>query len=222
MTRWGILTAGLYACALVLLTVPFIQLALPAATVPAAIYGTWGYWVWVAFMALCALVLVAAPVRLAGGRGRGRRPIALTIGVAGLLFALLVVGATASVGELLTHGASWLGDDARTVIFRLAAIVLGSWALWATVLYWMTRRDAPIPAVQKVARALLAGSVLELLIAIPTHIVVRGRTECCAGVYTFLGLVTGVSIMLLSFGPGVIFLFNERAARIRQPAVRKE
>ena len=146
------------------------------------------------------------------------RPIALTIGVAGLLLALLVVGAAASVGELLTHGASWLGDDAQTFNFRLAAIVLGSWALWATVLYWMTRRDAPIPAVQKVARALLAGSVLELLIAIPAHIVVRGRTECCAGVYTFLGLVTGISIMLLSFGPGVIFLFNERAARIRQPA----
>ena len=38
----------------------------------------------------------------------------------------------------------------------------------------------------------------------------------------FVGLVTGISVMLLAFGPGVYFLFAERADRIRQrPAQRR-
>jgi len=48
--------------------------------------------------------------------------------------------------------------------------------------------------------------------------IVRGRDECCAGIYTTIGLVTGISVMLLSLGPGVYFLYIDRMARIRQPA----
>jgi len=60
---------------------------------------------------------------------------------------------------------------------------------------------------------LLRGSILELLVAVPSHIIVRQRNECCAPIVTFWGIVTGISVMLLSFGPGVLFLF---AARVRR------
>jgi hypothetical protein len=220
MKRWGILTAGLYAAALVLLTVPVIRAAFPNGDQPEQIYSQWGYWVWVGFMTLCAVLLIIAPVRLAGGRDRSRRPLAIAVGTTGFLLAMLVLGATASIGELVAGENAFNGfaPDGWTFLFRFAGITLALWGLWAAVLYWLTRRQAPLSAVRWWARTLLAGSVLELLIAVPSHIVVRQRTECCAGSYTFLGLVTGISVMLLSFGPGVFFLFAERASRIKQPA----
>jgi hypothetical protein len=215
MKRWGLLTAGLYAAALILLTVPVILAAFPNATRPEQIYSAWGYWVWVAFMTLCAVLLIVAPVRIAGGRDRSRRPLAFTVVVTGFLLTLLVVGALASITELLE---SPLVANGGPGLVELVSLTLILWAFWAAVLYWLTRNQAPRSGVQWAARSLLAGSVLELLVAVPSHIVVRHRDQCCAGLYTFVGLVTGISVMLLSFGPGVFFLFSERMSKIKQPA----
>ena len=69
---------------------------------------------------------------------------------------------------------------------------------------------------------LLRGSVLELIIAVPCHVIVRRRDDCCAPVGTFWGIATGIALMLLCFGPGVFYLFAERARRLKpkdgQPA----
>jgi hypothetical protein len=63
-------------------------------------------------------------------------------------------------------------------------------------------------------RLLLKGSILELLIAVPTHIIARYRDYCCAGFMTFIGLTMGISVMLFSFGPAVFFLYVERWKRL--------
>jgi hypothetical protein len=60
---------------------------------------------------------------------------------------------------------------------------------------------------------LLRGSILELLIAVPSHIVARRRGDCCAPLLSFWGIATGVTVMLLAFGPGVFFLLVERVRR---------
>jgi hypothetical protein len=64
---------------------------------------------------------------------------------------------------------------------------------------------------------MLRGSILELLIAVPTHIAVRHRNDCCAGFGTFVGLTLGISVMLFSFGPAVFFLYADRWRRRRHP-----
>ena len=69
---------------------------------------------------------------------------------------------------------------------------------------WMTR----------LCRLLFKGSILELLIAVPTHIVARYRNYCCAGFMTFIGLAMGISVMLFAYGPAVFFLFAERWKRL--------
>jgi hypothetical protein len=220
MKKWGIVTAALYVAALVLVTIPVLTLAFPKASGLYLIYSAWGYWVWVGFITLCALLLIAAPVRLERAPNRSRRPLTLTIVATGLFLTLLLFGAVISIGEVLAHGNAlgWLGSDGTAAIVKLAFLTVGLWVLWAAVLYWVTRRAAPFAAARTVARTLLAGSILELLVAVPSHVIVRGRDECCAGMYTALGLVTGISVMLLSLGPGVFFLYRERMARIRQPA----
>ena len=69
----------------------------------------------------------------------------------------------------------------------------------------MSRNTEPADLVSRQCRALLKGSVLELLVAVPTHVVARYRDYCCAGFLTFIGLTMGVSVMLFAYGPAVFF-----------------
>lgn len=66
------------------------------------------------------------------------------------------------------------------------------------------------------SRYLFRGSILELVVAVPAHILARHRDYCCAGAQTFIGIAFGISVMLFSFGPGVLFLCAERWRHARR------
>ncbi|MDD5454234.1 MAG: hypothetical protein PHW62_01885, partial [Candidatus Ratteibacteria bacterium] len=82
--------------------------------------------------------------------------------------------------------------------------------LWGFIFYRSYSASDSNKFTTVVARWLLKGSILELLVAIPSHIISRHREECCAPPITFLGIITGLAVALLSFGPGVFFLFAKR------------
>jgi hypothetical protein len=82
----------------------------------------------------------------------------------------------------------------------------------------MSRNTNPSVGLSRQCRVLLKGSILELLIAVPTHLVARQRTYCCAGFMTFLGLTLGISVMIFSFGPAVFFLYVDRWRRLHPQA----
>ena len=89
------------------------------------------------------------------------------------------------------------------------------WALWAFIFGSFAKSDDPNAFILRATGWLLRGSILELLIAVPSHIIVRRRGDCCAPIGTFWGITTGISVMLLCFGPGVFFLFVERFRRLQ-------
>jgi hypothetical protein len=93
------------------------------------------------------------------------------------------------------------------------------WGVWAVLFYRSSRGANPPDVISRQCRLLLRGSILELLIAVPTHIVARSRDYCCAGAMTFVGLTLGISVMLFSYGPAVFFLYAERWRRLHpEPA----
>jgi hypothetical protein len=92
---------------------------------------------------------------------------------------------------------------------------LAFWIIWAVIFRSFAKSDDPDSLLKRSIRWLLRGSILELLVAVPSHVIVRRRGDCCAPLGTFWGIATGISVMLLCFGPGVFFLFVERFKRLQ-------
>ena len=218
MKRWALVVGALYGLILVVLTAPVAALAF------APKLGVWEareafqypfYWLWIGVMMMGQAGLLAVPVRVASRRPVSHRSLLLPITVAGLMMGGLAVGALYSIFEFRFRDkgpASWM---------MWAAIVAGVviWAAWAIVFYRASREGAAPDVLSRQCRLLLQGSILELLIAVPTHIVARCRDYCCAGALTFVGITLGISVMLFSFGPAVFFLYAARWRRLHPAQV---
>ncbi len=208
-------------------------------------YQEWGYWAWLAVMGLGQALLLLAPVGLAERRPKPRRPLFVPVLTAAFFLGLLLLSAIVAglcvifkdeafnlfpgIAELAQADAArhpvtsqiWkattatAGSETIAVLFGLTLALAICWLVWAVVFYRFARSDDPAALVKRTTRWLLRGSILELLVAVPSHIIVRNRGDCCAPAGTFLGIVTGIAIMLLCFGPGVFFLFVERFGRLQ-------
>jgi hypothetical protein len=212
MKRWAVLVVVLYFLIFVALTSPFILVAFyPHTTAHDALspFSEWIYWVGVGVMLAAQAVMLIVPVELSLGRPTSRRSVLWTILVSGLMVGVLGVGAVVSIDEFIRKEKAGTSEAALPW-----SVLLVVWAAWTMVFYRTSRGAAAMDVVTRQCRYLLKGSILELLVAVPTHIVARARDYCCAGFWTFLGIAFGVSVMLFSFGPGVFFLFAARWKRL--------
>lgn len=144
-----------------------------------------------------------------------RRPrLLLPLAAAAFMMAVLVVGLAVALAELLrTKG----GDGGG---YWLWAWLGASWLFWGVVLYGHTRRLPRLEVISRLARLVFAGSIAEMLAAVPSHIVVKHRGGCFAGLGTGIGIMAGLCVMIWSFGPGIFLLFVEAAHRRRTGADR--
>jgi len=216
MKRWAVLVVFLYFLILVALTSPLHLVAFYPETMHDALwaFSEWIYWAGLGVMLVAQAVMLLVPVELSLGRPTTRRSVLWLILASGLMMGVLGAGAAMSIDEFIRKE--------MVVDTALPWVVLPVlWAVWTLVFAWTSRDTAPMDIVTRQCRYLLKGSILELLVAVPTHIVARARNYCCAGVSTFLGIAFGVSVMLFSFGPGVFFLFVQRWKRL-QPQPGRE
>jgi hypothetical protein len=216
MKRWAWLVAALYGLIIIALTLPTILLAFaPQAHISEAgqVFGTLAYWLWLAVMVVSQFALLAVPVRFATRRPLTRGALWPTVLAGGLMAGGLVVGAGYSIVEVISGGHS-VGSWPWIIIIGGVCV----WGIWSAVFFRLSRRLEPTDWFSRQCRTLLKGSILELLIAVPTHIVARSRDYCCAGFMTFIGLTMGISVMLFSFGPAVFFLYADRWKRLHPKA----
>lgn len=213
MKSWPGLVAGLYFTLLLVLSFPLILLCLPKANAR-ELGEALPFIIGIAAVLTAAQVtLLLVPVDLARERPLSRRRLLVPVLVTGVLSSLLML---AGLGSLVM---GFAGDNVDKVFSPLALELLPLpflWSVWGWVFYCYYRTREPGALVARLMTGMLRGSILELLVAVPSHIAARRRDDCCAPAMTFLGIVTGLSLMLMSFGPGVLYLFARRIRDLRR------
>jgi len=166
----------------------------------------------IAMILISQALLLFLSVDTSQKRLKPQARIWVSCAVAGGLSALLAWSAVFSLGvgisgdKFLDLFKTW--TETNTGLLETWA---GLWLMWGVIFYVYYRKKSEL--VNLVVTWLLRGSVLELLIAVPCHVLVRKKDQCCAPLVTSFGIVTGVAIMLLSFGPSVLFLYKKRLDR---------
>jgi hypothetical protein len=238
MKRWALLTVGLYMLILLLLAGPLVWLSFVGESPGwletilmvygaafAAIFGKEGPpdrwaiillspWMWALVMGLAQAALLVVPVRV-----ESRKPVTtrwlIWPALAALAMLLLLTGTMLIVAMETAANTPVLKDP--PIMLGIACGVGGVWSIWAFLFGFYTVRGGRAKFMTRLAHSLIAGSILELLVAVPAHVLARTRNYCCAGFGTFWGIAAGISVMLFAFGPAVFVLFARRYAGLRRP-----
>jgi hypothetical protein len=232
--RWGVIISGFYAAVVVgfLMPVSLVIYRLPLRQGQGFewwnVYTTDGEG-WIAIV-MFGLILVGGQALLlflsvdtSWRRLKPRRHVAVSAALTGFFIGLLATSAVLSLtlalpGDGVFDG-KWLGMPVLNWILMLWPAL---WFVWGIVFYRYCRGGSM--TLERVVSWMLKGSVLELLIAVPAHVIVRSRGDCSAPVLTSWGIVTGVAVMLMCFGPGVLALYKKRidaygTGKVEDPSV---
>jgi hypothetical protein len=171
------------------------------------LYGEfWPLWIYCAVLVISQMLLLIIPIGIVKHRPKPRRGLWLTAIAAGALFAIVVLGIVWSIAAAI------FGDDSlesKAFLFALIFLLV-NWIAWSLIFRAFARKAEPHSYIRRLMKWLLRGTILELLVAVPSHIVVRHKDVCCADGVTAAGIATGLAVMLISFGPGIYFLYAER------------
>lgn len=242
MRRWAFYTVLIYVAALLLLTFPVVYVSFAGKNFSiqqaAGFYFSWIYWLWLGVLVAGQILLLLVPIDISEKRLPSRRKLKVPVIIGGFLLGNLFLAGVVSLlcaifrddglrifdaQHLLIWVANALNHDpAQQLAFPVGSPTLSalwpllvSWFVWALIFGRAAKADSPDGLIRRLLRWLLRGSILELLVAVPSHVIVRRRDDCCASAGTFWGIATGISVMLLCFGPGVFFLFAERFQRLK-------
>lgn len=222
MRKWGIVVSIFYALIVLGLIVPvavFIAGADFGAHALRDTYSAWGVWIMFLVVLSCQVLLLFLSVDTSHKRLKPRTHILVSCAATAVLTALLTSAMIWSLGvairgdkffDLLDNFAKrFFGDNNMYLgIFWTSTFWVTLWLLWTILFYLYYRNSSAV--VNKLIAWLLKGSVLELLIAVPCHVIVRRRHDCSAPAATSFGIAGGLAIMVLSFGPSVLFLYKKR------------
>jgi hypothetical protein len=212
------------------------------------VFRTWWFWITLGVFALAQGTMLIVPVAAAEHRPKARRRLLVPVVTAAFLlanlffaglFAVLIAAmgeegaskliewpadlTTQTAGQLpavngIITGVGFTPNANFFSVINLIGLFLLFWMLWGLIFFHFAKADEPETLTRRATRWLLRGSILELLIAVPSHIIVRNRNDCCAPFVTFWGIVTGICVTLLAFGPGVYFLLVARMRTLRPKA----
>jgi hypothetical protein len=210
MKRWGIIISVFYLLVVLLLLFPATLLLAGVDDFWSSVRDTsseWLFWLFIGVLFSGQALLLFLSVDTTWRKLKPRAHLMFSVAVISMLVALLAFAVIWCIAAAIygDHVFDWkMMERAAGYIVPWAIL----WVIWGILFYLFSSNASNI--VSKAISWLLRGSVLELLIAVPCHVVVRHRRDCSAPVVTSFGITTGIAIMLLSFGPSVLFLYKKR------------
>ena len=213
MRKWGLVVTACYALILLVLILPMAVALIGSHLSPPYLWQgimeachQWRVWIPLGIFLSGQALLLFLSVDTSFKRLKPRAHILVSCTVSALLMAVL------TAAGIWSFGVGVSGDKFGDRYFSRESNVWGFcfvlWLLWGILFYFYFRDSSAL--VTRLLSWLLKGSVLELLIAVPCHIIVRRRHECSAPIVTSFGIASGLAIMLLSFGPGILLLYKKR------------
>ena len=124
---------------------------------------------------------------------------------------------TTGIISLLLEFPDWWEDimegDSPIVLASLYVVMLIIWAIWAWVFFIYWKQGDRYTQSGKMIRGLVAGSILEIMVAVPVQIWATRQRDCycCRGSYTTLILAS--TVLIWAFGPGIILLYMRERYR---------
>ena len=180
----------------------------------------WVLWIPIGALVSGQILLLFLSVDTNWRRLKPRTHIFVSCVVSGTLVALLTFALVFSLKAGI-QGDKFDHIEERTISVAQALGFAGFlWLCWGFVFFVYLRNSSEV--VTRIVSWLLRGSVLELLVAVPCHVIVRRRDDCSAPMATSFGIVTGIAVMLLSFGPSVLLLYKKRLEGYERRAAAAE
>lgn len=224
--KWPVITVMLYAVWVVLFLSPLVGSIIIRLTQPRLqheeiwrfIFGGydvvsqfWLFWILSFVAILSQALLLILPVAIVKRRPTPQRSFRATATAAAGLLAILIFFGVWSITAALFKDHSLEGGYWFALGFLPA-----SWIVWGFIFGAFVRGPDPRSYLRRLIKWVLRGSILELLIAVPSHVIVRHRDTCCADYVTAAGIAAGLAVMLISFGPGIYFLYAEKIESKKQ------
>jgi hypothetical protein len=138
------------------------------------------------------------------------RPLKSAVVAAAAMAMLLTVGLIALLLEIPDWWEQFLDDAGWKGVYPVMLILWGAWT-WVFFVYW--RQGDRYTKLGKMIRGLVAGSVVEFIIAIPAHVWATRERECYCARGTYTTLVLAGVVLLWAFGPGIILLYMHERYR---------
>ncbi|HOO64987.1 MAG TPA: hypothetical protein PK364_13875 [Synergistaceae bacterium] len=168
---------------------------------------------------LAAGALLFIPAKADSGRPSGKRSLLTAALLGSLPMGLLFWGFLLSLGLLF-----WGEEKASPFLYSWLILIFPGlfWFFWGWLFYRYLGEKDPNSFLAWATSWLLRGSILEILVALPSHVISRHRQECCAPLFTYYAIVAGLSVALLAFGPGLLFLFVRKIRNKRKAGVSRK
>lgn len=174
---------------------------------------------WMSGLVVLGGVLLMQYLFLAPGRGwlprvsHTGRPMKMAIAAAAFMAMVVTAGLIFTVLEVVDRY-QWLGEEYQYLGFW--AIMFFVWVIWGFVfflLYRNTKLDR-FTWMTRMVNRLLAGSIVQVLMSSAVYAWnPRGEKQCHCARGSYTGLVFGGTVMLWTFGPGLILLFMREKYR---------
>ena len=135
-----------------------------------------------------------------------KQRLIIPIAIAGFMLSVLGISFIIPLIELFNIDISnwWTGGTDTLVCYTILGI---SWLVWGVYFFIKLRNTSRYKATASLLSLVAVSNILQLLVSLIAHYIVRRRGECLAGIFTSIGIIGGIIVMVWSFGPAILFLF---------------